>query len=113
MFKISNTSYENEIHMVDSPSNENSKNIYFFAREALTLGDGQLENLGKCPKTGKSIVMLIRQWLILIGNTGLYSLVSTFCTALVFLHVTSNYLLKTEEIGFQVNFSLNSRPFPP
>ena len=27
--KISNASYENEIHMVDSPFNEDSKNIFF------------------------------------------------------------------------------------
>ena len=30
MVKISNTSYENEIHTVDSPSNKDSKNLIFF-----------------------------------------------------------------------------------
>ena len=30
MVENSNTLYENEIDIVDSPSNENSKNIYFF-----------------------------------------------------------------------------------
>ena len=35
MVKISNSSYENKIHRVDSPSNGDSKNIYFFARESL------------------------------------------------------------------------------
>ena len=30
MVKIQNTSYENEIHRVDSPSNEDSKTIIFF-----------------------------------------------------------------------------------
>ena len=34
MVKIQNTSYENEIHRVDSPSNEDSKTIIFF-RETL------------------------------------------------------------------------------
>ena len=29
MVKISNASYENEIHRVDSPFNEDSKNIFF------------------------------------------------------------------------------------
>ena len=29
MVKISNTSYENEIHIVNSPFNEDSKNIIF------------------------------------------------------------------------------------
>ena len=30
MVKISNASYENEIHRIDSPFNENSKNIIFW-----------------------------------------------------------------------------------
>ena len=48
MVKISNASYENEIHRVDSAFNEDSKNIIFFlARKALISGDGQPENLVK------------------------------------------------------------------
>ena len=50
--------------------------IYFFAREAQILEEGWPENLEKMPKTGKPIVMQIREWSILIGNTGLYSLES-------------------------------------
>ena len=50
MVKISNASYENEIHTVDSPFNENSKNITFLARETLISGEGRPENLGKWPK---------------------------------------------------------------
>ena len=72
MVKISNASYEHEIHMVDSPFNEDSKNII----SALILGEGRPENLGKWPNTGKPIVMQIRACLILIGNSGLHSLVS-------------------------------------
>ena len=42
MVKISNVSYENEIHRVDSPFNDDSKNIIFLAREALISGrDGR------------------------------------------------------------------------
>ena len=41
MVKISNASCENEIHRLDSPSNEDSKNIIFLAR------GGTQENLGK------------------------------------------------------------------
>ena len=42
MVKISNASYENEINRVDSPFNEDSKNISFLARETLILGrDGR------------------------------------------------------------------------
>ena len=43
MVKISNASYENEIHMVDSPFNEDSKNIIFLASEALISGEGRPE----------------------------------------------------------------------
>ena len=50
MVKISNTSYENEIHKVDSPFNEDSKNIIFLAREILISGEGRPENLGKMAK---------------------------------------------------------------
>ena len=39
-------------------------------------GEGRQENVGKMTKTGKPIVMQIREWSILIRNTGLYSLVS-------------------------------------
>ena len=49
MVKISNASNENEIHRVDSPFNEDSKNI-FFAREAQILEEGWPENLEKMAK---------------------------------------------------------------
>ena len=49
--QILNASYENEIHRVDSSLNENSKNITFLAREALILGEGWPENLGKMAET--------------------------------------------------------------
>ena len=76
MTKISNAFYENVIYRVDSPFNKVSKNIIFLARKALILGEGKPENLRKMAKTGKHIVMQIRELSILIGNTGLYSLVS-------------------------------------
>ena len=41
----------NEIHTVDSPFNEDPKNIIFF-REALISGEGRPENLGKIGKLG-------------------------------------------------------------
>ena len=74
--KISNASYENEIHRVDSPFNEDSRNVIFLAREVLISGEGRQEYLGKWPKTGKLIAFQIREWSILMGNTGFYSLVS-------------------------------------
>ena len=45
MVKSSDASYENEIHRVDSPFNEGSKNVIFLAREALVSGEGRPENL--------------------------------------------------------------------
>ena len=40
MVKISNASYENEIHTVDSPFNEDSKNIIFFGQGGPNFGGG-------------------------------------------------------------------------
>ena len=54
MVKISNASYENEIHRVDSPFNEDSKTIIVLNREALISGEGQLENLEKMVKNRKT-----------------------------------------------------------
>ena len=51
MVKISNASYENEIHRVDSPFNKDFRNIIFLAREALISREGRLENLRKMAKT--------------------------------------------------------------
>ena len=61
MVKISNASYENEIHKVDSPFNEDSKNIFFLTREALIVGEGLPEYLGKMAKNREPIVMQIRE----------------------------------------------------
>ena len=99
MVKISNASNENEIHRVDSPFNEDSK-IYFFAREAQILEERRSENLEKMAdnrETGKPIVMQIRKWSILIGNTGLYSLASK----------SLHYFGFPEEVSFQAKFCPN------
>ena len=101
MVKISNASYENKIPMVDSPFNEDSKNIYFLAREALISGEDGRKIQGKWSKTGKPIVMQIREWS------------QSLCIVFVFLYVRSHYLLKTEEVSFQTKFSPTLRPFPP
>ena len=46
MIKFSISFKLNEIHRVDSPFNEDPKNI-IFSREALISGEGRPENLGK------------------------------------------------------------------
>ena len=47
MIKFSGSFKLNEIHRVDSPFNEDPKNINLFFREALISGEGRPENLGK------------------------------------------------------------------
>ena len=47
MVKISNASYENEIHRVDSPFNKDSKNIIILARQALISGERKFRDNGQ------------------------------------------------------------------
>ena len=47
MIKFSSSFKLNEIYRVDSPFNEDPKNIDFFPREALISGEGRPEMLGK------------------------------------------------------------------
>ena len=47
----------------------------FFTRKALILGDDGHKILRKLPKAGKSIVIQIREWSVLIGDTNFYSMV--------------------------------------
>ena len=57
MVKISNASYENEIHRVDSPFNDNSKNIILLAREVLISGEGRPQNLRKMAKKQGNLLL--------------------------------------------------------
>ena len=59
MIKFSSSFKLNEIHTVDSPFDEDPKNI-IFSREALISGEGRPKDLGKWAITGTSIVMQIR-----------------------------------------------------
>ena len=67
MVEISNVSYENEIHRVDSPFNEDSKNIFFLAREALISGERWPENLGKMAKNRQTYCY--EDWGVVNSNT--------------------------------------------
>ena len=55
MIKFSSSFKLNEIHMVDSPFNED----LIFSREAIILGEGRPENLGKMGNNSDIILMLI------------------------------------------------------
>ena len=57
MIEISDASYENEIHRVDSPFNEDSKNMYFLARDSLISGEGRPENVGKVAKKQGNLLL--------------------------------------------------------
>ena len=96
MVKILNAYYENEIHRIASPFNEDSKNIIFLASEVLISGEGRPENLGKLAKN--------REIYYLGSGPGI-----SLCITLIFLDVGSNYLLKT--VSFQAKLSL--RPSLP
>ena len=74
MIKFSSSFKLNEIHIVDSPFNEDLKNINFF-HGGPNLEEGRPENLEKCAITGTSIVMRIRGWSISKENISLYTLV--------------------------------------
>ena len=62
MIKFSSSLKLNEIHLFDSPFNEDPKNINF-PREALISGEGRPENLGKM---GNKSYRLIRFFCTLI-----------------------------------------------
>ena len=59
MIELSGSLKLNEIHVVDSPFNEDPENIIFFPREALISGKRRSVNLGKWAIAGTSIVMHI------------------------------------------------------
>ena len=87
MIEFSSSSQENEIYMVDSPFNEDSK-ITVLPRE------GRPENLGKWAITGTSIVMQIGWWSIskriLISNLWYQNPYG----ASIFVHAKPNFKTK-------------------
>ena len=54
MVKISYPSYENETHRVDSPFNENSKNIILFGQGSPNFGGGTAGKFREMAKTRES-----------------------------------------------------------
>ena len=59
MIKFSSSFKLNEIHRIDSPFNEDPKNIIFF-QGGPNFGEVRPENVGKMGNNGASIVMQIR-----------------------------------------------------
>ena len=71
MVKISVTSYENEIHTVDSPSNEDSKSVILCQRDLNFWGGMAGKMQGNVKKLG--ILLFANEGVV---NFTLYSLVS-------------------------------------
>ena len=112
MVKILNASYENETHMVDSPFNEDFKNV-LFCQGGTNLGEG---TAGKFREYGQKQGILL---LCKLGSGQFQQEIfasspwyQNLCITLVFLHVRSNYLPKTEEVSFQAKFCLNYAALP-
>ena len=74
MIEFSRSFKLNEIHMVDSPFNEDPQNIIFFW-EALISGEGRPENLGEVGNNRDIYCYANRGWSISKENIGSYPLV--------------------------------------
>ena len=88
MVKISNASYENQIQRVDSPFNEDFKNIIFLPREAIISGEGRTENLGKMAKNREThcyqnerVVISDREYWPLLSGIKVFALLWFYYTA--------------------------------
>ena len=57
MVKISNASYENEIHRVDSPFNEDSKTIIFFGQAGPNFGGGTAGKLREYGQKQENVLL--------------------------------------------------------
>ena len=93
MIKFSSSFNSNEIHKVDSPFDEDPKNI-FFSREALTSGEGRLENVGKWAITGTSTVQQMGGLEFRKSISAPTPLYQNPCDASIFLHARPNFRKK-------------------
>ena len=73
MIEFSSSLKLNEVHRVDSPSNEDAKNIFF--REALVSGEGRPKYLGKMGNNRDIYYYANRGWPISKENISPFPLV--------------------------------------
>ena len=85
MIKFSSSFKVYEIHRVDSPFNEDPKNIIFF-QGGLISGEGRPENLGKWAITGTYIVKQIGGGEFRKSISAPTLCYQNPCDALIFLH---------------------------
>ena len=109
MIKFSSSFKLNEIHIVDSPFNEDPKNIIFF-REALISGEGRQENLGEL-----AILLLckLEGGEISKKNITPYPLVPKSFDTLIFLHARQNFRKKNKTSIFRPKFNRSLGSSPP
>ena len=70
MVKTSNASYEKKF-IVSIALSMRIPKIYFFGQGGPNFGGGMVGKFREMTKTGKPIVMQIREWSILTGNASL------------------------------------------
>ena len=100
MIKFSNSFKLNEIHVVDSPFNEDPKNIIFF-QGSPNFGEGWPENLGKMGNNRDICCYANRGWSISNENI---SPTPWYRDASIFLYARPNYREKVKKLNFQAKF---------
>ena len=91
MIKFSSSFKSNEIHIVDSPFNENPENIYIFSRDKLISGEERPGNLGKMGNNRDIYCFANRGW----------SISQNPCDASIFQHARPNFRKKIKKLNFQ------------
>ena len=100
MIEFSSSFKLNEIHIVDSPFNEDPKNI-IFSEEALISGERRSKILGKWTITGTSIVMQIGVVQFRKRISAPTPWYQNPCDASIFPHARRNF---REKMKKQLNF---------
>ena len=98
MIKFSSSFKSNQIHIVDSPFNEDPKNI-IFSRKALISEEGRPENLGKMVNN-RDIVMQIGGGEFRHRISAPTAWYQNLCDAPSFLHARPNFTKKMKKTQF-------------
>ena len=115
MIEFSSSLKLNEIQVVDGPFNEDPKNIVFFFKEALILGEGQSENWGKMGNNrdihcyaNRGVVNVERECQPPPPGTH-----ENPCDASIFLHARPIFREKMKKLNFQAKICPFFRVLPP
>ena len=105
MIEFSSSLKLSEIHMVDNPFNEDSKNIIFF-QGGHNFGEGRPKNFGKMGNNRDIYCNANGGWSISKENISPYPgpWFQNPCDASIFLHARSNFRKKVKKLNFQAKF---------